>query len=194
MPYSTSGRRSQGTRKEILPRREWRFSEHPSGKRVHHAAKSFTSRSRRIVHLRPKNKAATLFKPEAWSLSSGRLPTGDQKVKTQQIPRRLKDTAQVQPSAAFKGEDYSIPWGSKGQESTCKDFRTIRQRQVRRGLIDVNRGGLAMAEPSSGSLPVQLVKLRIDAFREPLLHQAVRDTCRLAFRIFLPCLVPWRSL
>ena len=39
-----------------------------------YAAQSFTSRSRRIVHSRPKNKAATLFKPEVRELSSGRLP------------------------------------------------------------------------------------------------------------------------
>ena len=66
MQDSTSGRRSQGTRKEILPHRAWRFSEHPAGKQVTlYAAKSFTSRCRRIVHSRPKNKAATLFKPEA---------------------------------------------------------------------------------------------------------------------------------
>ena len=34
MLYSTSGRLSQGTRKEILPHRAWRFSEHPLGKQV----------------------------------------------------------------------------------------------------------------------------------------------------------------
>ena len=70
MQDSTSGRLSQGTRKEILPHRAWRFPEHPVGQRVHHAAQSFTSRSRRIVHSRPKNKAATLFKPELRELSS----------------------------------------------------------------------------------------------------------------------------
>ena len=49
------------------------FLSIPQASEYLYEAKSFTSRSRRIVHSRPKNKAATLFKPEARSLSSGRL-------------------------------------------------------------------------------------------------------------------------
>ena len=40
------------------------FPSIPGGKQATGAAKSFTRPGRRIVHSRPKNKAATLFKPE----------------------------------------------------------------------------------------------------------------------------------
>ena len=129
MQDSTSGRRSQGTRKEILPHRAWRFSEHPAGKQVTlYAAKSFTSRSRRIVHSRPKNKAATLFKPEVRELSSGRLPTGHQKVLTKPNPRRPKGNAYAQILRKIQEvTTQAIPRTCKGQESTGKHRRTLRQ-------------------------------------------------------------------
>ena len=128
MQDSTSGRRSQGTRKEILPHRAWRFSEHPAGKQVTlYAAKSFTSRCRRIVHSRPKNKAATLFKPEVQGTQL--RWTADMTPEGPTVPiLRRREKQWPHDSAPDSGSDgRAAPGNSKGQEPTGKGSRTLRQ-------------------------------------------------------------------
>ena len=76
MPQEYLRTKAQGDRKEnTTPQGVEIFRASGRQASTLYAAKSFTSRCRRIVHSRPKNKAATLFKPEEGELSSGGLPT-----------------------------------------------------------------------------------------------------------------------
>ena len=190
MQDSTSGRRSQGTRKEILPHRAWRFSEHPAGKQVTlYAAKSFTSRCRRIVHSRPKNKAATLFKPEAQETQL--RWTADMTPEGPTVPilrRREKQclTIQRRIQEATGEQSQGTPRVRNPQARAPGHFDRT---SVRSWTESSGQERLGIAEHASPAvLPPPLVVRRVDALGEPLPHQAVRNAGGLAFGVLLPCL------